>query len=253
MQSEVLKIENSKGFKLNARLELPEGSTVNAIAIFAHCFTCSSNLNAVRHISKSLTAEGVGVLRFDFTGLGRSEGSFAESHFGANVSDLIDVHNYMKENYTTPSLIIGHSLGGTAAIVAASKIPDIKAVVTIGSPASAIHTKKYFSHRLDELETKGEIEVNLGGRPFIINKEFIANFENIDLLQITKTLNKPLLIMHAPSDNIVDIENAQDLFIQAQHPKSFVSLDNADHLLTQEKDSKYVGHVISSWSQRYIG
>jgi len=252
MKSTPLKIKNSKGHFLNARLELPANQKPNHYALFAHCFTCSSNLNAVRNISRSLTNHGFGVLRFDFTGLGSSEGTFAESHFGANINDLLDVHQYMKQNYEAPSLLVGHSLGGAAIIIAGSKLGEVKAIATIGAPSSTKHTKKLFSHQLDEIAVKGEIEVNIGGRPFVIDREFLENFDNTDLIDTIKNLRKPLLILHAPFDNIVGIENATELFINAHHPKSFVSLDNADHLLTQQKDSLYVGDVIGSWVQRYL-
>lgn len=252
MKNTRLKIKNAKGYQLNARLELPANSKPNYFAIFAHCFTCSSSLNAVRNISRSLTNSGFGVVRFDFTGLGRSEGSFAESHFGANISDLHDVHAHMKEHYEAPALIVGHSLGGAAAIVAGSQIEDVKTIATIGAPSNVNHTTKHFSHSLEEIENKGGINVNIGGRPFVINKEFVENFTSTDLLEIVKRLHKPLLILHAPFDKIVGIENAQDLFVNAKHPKSFVSLDSADHLLTQPEDSLYAGDVIGSWSKRYL-
>lgn len=252
MKNNRLKIKNAKGYELSARLELPANGKPNYYAIFAHCFTCSSSLNAVRNISRALTANGFGVVRFDFTGLGRSEGSFAESHFGANISDLHDVHAYMKEHYEAPSLLVGHSLGGAAALVAGSQIDDIKAIATIGAPSSATHTTKHFSHDLAEIESKGEINVNIGGRPFVINKEFVENFTKTDLLDTVSKLRKPLLVLHAPFDGIVGIENAQDIFVKAIHPKSFVSLDTADHLLTKQEDSLYAGDVIGSWSKRYM-
>ena len=252
MKSINLKIKNSKGHLLNAKLELPVNQKPTQYAIFAHCFTCSSNLNAVRNISRSLTHHGFGVLRFDFTGLGRSEGTFAESHFGANVNDLIDVHQYMKENYEAPSFLVGHSLGGAAVIIAGSKLEEIKAIATIGAPSSSEHTTAHFSQQINEIELEGNVEVNIGGRPFVINKEFLDNFGNTDLLETVKILRKPLLVLHAPFDKIVGIENAQELFVHALHPKSFVSLDNADHLLTQEKDSRYAGDVIGTWAKRYL-
>lgn len=252
MKSQKLQIKNSNGYLLNARLELPANRKPNYYAIFAHCFTCSSSLNAVRNISRALNANGFGVVRFDFTGLGSSEGSFAESHFGANISDLISVHQYIKEHYEAPSLLVGHSLGGAAALVAGSRLDDIKAIATIGTPSSAEHTTKHFSHNLEEIEQKGEINVNIGGRSFVINKEFVENFSKIDLLDTVKKLHKPLLVLHAPFDKIVGVENAQNIFVSALHPKSFVSLDDSDHLLTNQADSLYAGDVIGSWSKRYM-
>lgn len=252
MRNKKLKIKNSKGYSLNARLEFPANEKPSYYAIFAHCFTCSSSLNAVRNISKTLTANGFGVVRFDFTGLGRSEGSFAESHIGANISDLHDVHNYMTEHYQAPNLLVGHSLGGAAAIIAGSTIDDIKAIATVGTPSSVKHTTRLFSHSPEEIDAKGEINVNIGGRPFVINKEFVENFSNTNLLDTVEKLRKPLLVLHGPFDRVVGIENAQEIFVHAKHPKSFVSLDKADHLLTQQEDSRYAGQVIGSWAKRYL-
>ncbi|KAA5828028.1 OsmC family protein [Algibacter amylolyticus] len=252
MSSLKLSIQNKKGHKLQAFLELPANQKPQHYAIFAHCFTCSSTLSAVRNISRSLTSHGFGVLRFDFTGLGRSEGEFAESHFSANVDDLLAVNAYLKTNYQAPSLLVGHSLGGAAVIVAASKLDNIKAVATVGAPATASHVTHLFSHDIDEVKEKGEVEVNIGGRPFKINEAFVNDFSKIDLPEITKNLRKPILIMHAPFDSIVGIDNAHKLYHDAHHPKSFVSLDGADHLLSDSKDSRYVGNIIGTWVQRYF-
>ncbi|WP_353779726.1 alpha/beta fold hydrolase [Winogradskyella sp. 3972H.M.0a.05] len=252
MKSTRLNIPNHKGINLNAYLELPANQKPNYYAIFAHCFTCSSTLGAVKNISRSLTNHGFGVLRFDFTGLGRSEGEFADSHFSANVDDLIAVHSYMKEHYDAPSLLVGHSLGGAAVLVAASKLDDVKAVATVGAPATVGHVKHLFSHAIEEVQDKGEIEVNIGGRPFVIDSDFVNDFDNTDLPTIVKQLRKPLLIMHSPFDTIVGIENAQQLYHNAHHPKSFVTLDNADHLLSKTEDSLYVGDVIGTWVKRYF-
>lgn len=252
MKTIKLKIPNRKGLQLNAFLELPANQKPNYYAIFAHCFTCSSSLSAVKNVSRSLAQDGFGVVRFDFTGLGRSEGEFADSHFSANVEDLLDVHEFIKQEYEAPSLLVGHSLGGAAVLVAASLLDDIKAVATIGAPATVNHVKHLFSHTEDEIPEKGNVQVNIGGRPFNINKEFVQNFDKTDLPSIVKDLRKPLLIMHAPFDKIVGIENAEKLYVNAFHPKSFVTLDDADHLLSNPKDSKYVGDVIGTWVQRYF-
>ncbi|MDO1501582.1 alpha/beta fold hydrolase [Winogradskyella maritima] len=249
---EKLKIKNRKGYELYAHLELPADQKPQHFAIFSHCFTCSSGLSAVRHISRALTQDGFGVVRFDFTGLGRSEGEFAESHFSANVEDLQDVYHYISEHYQTPSLLVGHSLGGAASLVGASKLEGIKAVATIGAPASVSHVKRLFSHEFEEKKDKGDVVVNIGGRPFKINEEFVSQFEGVNLPEIVKNLRKPLLILHSPIDTIVGINNAEDLYINAHHPKSFVSLDQADHLLTNEVDSDYVGAVIGTWTKRYF-
>lgn len=252
MKNTKLEIQNKKGHKLQAYLELPANKAPNYYAIFAHCFSCTSTLSAVKNITRALTNHGFGVIRFDFTGLGRSEGEFAESHFSANVDDLLSVNEYMKVNYEAPGLLIGHSLGGAAVIVAASKLENIKAVATIGAPATIDHVVHLFSHKIEEVRTKGEVEVNIGGRPFKINEEFLNDFSKTDLPAIIKNLRKPILVMHAPFDKIVGIENAQEIYHNAIHPKSFVSLDNADHLLSNSADSVYAGNMIGTWAQRYF-
>ncbi|MCF2873712.1 MULTISPECIES: bifunctional alpha/beta hydrolase/OsmC family protein [unclassified Tenacibaculum] len=247
-----LNITNKKGYKLQAYLELPVNQKPNYYAIFAHCFTCSSTLGAVKNISRSLTKHGFGVIRFDFTGLGRSEGNFSESYFSANVDDLIAVNNYITEHFEAPCLLIGHSLGGAAAIVSASKLENIKAVATIGAPADIAHVKHLFSHGIENIENEDSVEVNIGGRPFKINQEFVSDFDKINLAEVTKSLRKPILILHSPVDTIVGINNAQELYLNAHHPKSFISLDNADHLLSDPKDSIYAGNVIGTWVARYF-
>ncbi|MDO5968536.1 alpha/beta hydrolase [Flavivirga aquimarina] len=252
MRRSKLNIQNSKGLKLQAYLELPANQKPNYFAIFAHCFTCTSSLSAVKNISRALTNYGFGVVRFDFTGLGRSEGEFAESHFSGNVDDLIAVSNYMSSNYQAPSLLVGHSLGGAAVLSAASQLEHVKAVATIGAPATVSHVTHLFSHSIEEVKEKGEVEVNIGGRPFKINKDFVEDFDKTDLPSIVKTLRKPLLILHAPSDTVVGIKNAEQLYHHAHHPKSFVTLDNADHLLLNPNDSKYAGNMIGTWVQRYF-
>lgn len=252
MKSTRLHIKNKNGLQLQAYLELPANQKPNYFAIFAHCFTCSSTLTAVKNISRSLTTHGFGVLRFDFTGLGRSEGEFTDSHFSANVDDLIAVNNYLTKNYSAPSLLVGHSLGGAAVIVAAYKLANIKAVATIGAPSTASHVTHLFTHDISSIPEKGNVEVNIGGRPFKINKEFAEDFSKTDLPKITKELRKPILILHSPIDTIVGVDNAQELYLNAHHPKSFVSLDQADHLLTNPTDSIYAGNVIGAWVQRYF-
>ena len=247
-----LEIENRKGLKLQAYLELPANQKPNQFAIFAHCFSCNSNFNAVKNISRSLSNHGFGVLRFDFTGLGRSEGEFSESHFSANVEDLLDVSTFLEKNYKAPSLLVGHSLGGAAVIVAASKLENIKAVATVGAPATVGHVTHLFSHGINDIPVKGDVEVKIGGRPFKINQEFVNDFGKTDLPKIIKDLRKPILVMHAPFDKVVGIENAHEIYHNAIHPKSFVSLDDADHLLSKPKDSIYVGNMIGTWVERYF-
>jgi putative redox protein len=252
MNNQKLKIENRKGHKLQAYLELPANQKPNYFAIFAHCFTCSSSLGAVRNISRALTNHGFGVVRFDFTGLGRSEGEFADSHFSANVDDLIAVNDFLKQHYKAPSLLVGHSLGGAAVLVAASKLDNVKAVATVGAPANVSHVKHLFSHGIEDIKNKGRVEVNIGGRPFKIDEEFVSDFDKTDLPEIVKSLKKPLLILHSPVDTIVGVKNAHELYHNAHHPKSFVSLDNADHLLSNTQDSLYVGDMIGTWVKRYF-
>ncbi|MCL7762471.1 alpha/beta fold hydrolase [Polaribacter sp. Z014] len=247
-----LEIENKKGLKLQAYLELPANEKPNQFAIFAHCFSCNSNFNAVKNISRSLSNHGFGVLRFDFTGLGRSEGEFAESHFSANVEDLLAVNDFLEKNYKAPSLLVGHSLGGAAVIVAASKLANIKAVATVGAPATVGHVTHLFSHGTEEIPEKGDVEVKIGGRPFKINQEFVNDFGKTDLPKIIKNLRKPILVMHAPFDKVVGIENAHEIYHNAMHPKSFISLDDADHLLSKPSDSIYVGNMIGTWVERYF-
>ncbi len=253
MKSEKLRIKNSKGYFLNAHLELPANQRPNHYAVFAHCFTCSSTLGAVKHISRSLTTHGFGVVRFDFTGLGNSEGEFIESHFSGNVSDLIAVNDFLTEHYEAPKLLVGHSLGGAAVLVAAAQLENIVAVATVGAPSEIDHVKHHFSHKIEEILNQGETQVNIGGRPFIIDREFIDDFDKIDLPEVVSKMRKPILIMHSPFDKIVGIENAEKLYLTAHHPKSFITLDNADHLLSNAKDSLYVGNIIGTWAHRYIG
>ncbi|MEP1486929.1 MAG: alpha/beta fold hydrolase [Algibacter sp.] len=252
MKSTKLKIQNNKGIALQAYLELPANQKPNRYAVFAHCFTCSSSLSAVRNISRALTNYGFGVVRFDFTGLGRSEGDFADSHFSANVDDLIAVSDYMSVHYKVPELLVGHSLGGAAVLSAASKLETIKAVATIGAPATVSHVKHLFSHNIGDIKENETTEVNIGGRPFKINPEFVADFDKTDLSAVVKGLRKPLLILHSPVDRVVEIKNAEQLYHNAKHPKSFVTLDDADHLLTNPNDSNYAGNIIGTWVQRYF-
>ncbi|WP_299835182.1 bifunctional alpha/beta hydrolase/OsmC family protein [uncultured Tenacibaculum sp.] len=252
MKRSKLKIPNNKGQILNAFLELPANQKPDFFAIFAHCFTCTSSLSAVKNISRTLTNYGFGVVRFDFTGLGKSEGEFHESHFSANVADLIAVSEYMNTIFEAPSLLVGHSLGGAAVLTAAAELTSVKAIATIGAPADVEHVTHLFSHGIHEVEEKGEVNVNIGGRPFKINKEFVDNFTKTDLPSIVKELRKPILILHSPIDTVVGIKNAEKIYHNAHHPKSFVTLDNADHLLTNPEDSKYAGNVIGAWVQRYF-
>lgn len=243
---------NGDGEKLSGRLELPIDQHPHNFAIFAHCFTCTKNLSAVKNISRALTSNGFGVLRFDFTGLGESEGEFADSNFSGNVDDLIYASNYLGDNYRSPSLLVGHSLGGAAVIMAARKIESVKAVATIGAPSNPDHVKHLFSNSLEEIKTSGKARVNLGGREFTIKKQFIDDIEKTTLSEVAKSLRKAIMVMHSPQDQIVGISNAEEIYKASHHPKSFVSLDGADHLLSNKEDSQYAGSVISEWAMRYV-
>ncbi len=242
----------SGGNELSARLELPANGRPHNFALFAHCFTCTKNLNAVRNISGSLVEFGFGVLSFDFTGLGNSEGEFSDTNFSSNISDLIAAADFLAENYNTPSLIIGHSLGGAAAIFAAQKIDSVQAIATIGAPANPEHVTHLIEDEIENIVSSGEAKVNIGGRPFKVKKQFIDDLKEHKLAKVLTDMRKSALILHSPQDKVVAIENAAELYKAAHHPKSFISLDGADHLLSKKEDSAYAGQLISSWAHRYI-
>lgn len=252
MKSQKIKFTNNDGLTLSARLELPIDTKPHAYAIFAHCFTCSKNLKAVGNISRALTQNGIAVLRFDFTGLGQSEGEFSDTNFSSNVSDLISAYEYLKNNHEAPDILIGHSLGGAAVLAASLKLEEVKAVVTIGAPFQPGHVKHLIQDEYDKIEEEGEATVSIGGRPFKIKKQFIEDIEEADFENEIANLNKPLLILHSPQDMIVPIDNAAKIYKAAKHPKSFVTLDKSDHLLSNQEDSLYAGELISSWSKKYI-
>ena len=249
-----LTFHNQQGQAISGRLDKPDGAPV-AYAIFAHCFTCHKNLNAVRHISNALTAAGYAVLRFDFTGLGESEGDFADTNFSTNVNDLVQAADFLANSpdYEAPKLLIGHSLGGAAVLQAAQHIPSATAVATIGSPCKPEHVTHMFTCSIDEIEQNGYANVQLAGRPFTIKKQFIDDLAETKMKDAIRNLKKALMVFHSPIDNTVGVDNAADIFLTAKHPKSFVSLDDADHLLTQSADSKYVGQVLAAWAHRYVG
>lgn len=245
------KIVNKAGEKLAAHLVIPANEQINNIAIFAHCFTCSSSLFVVKNISNELIEKGISVLNFDFTGLGQSEGDFSESNFSNNISDLEEVNSFLTENYIAPTILIGHSLGGAAAIIAASQLENIKAVVSIAAPSYVKHITRHFQN-LDEITKEGHAMLSIGGRPFTIRKQFIDDLEKHNLEEVVKELRKPIMIMHSPQDTIVEIENAGRLYNSAFHPKSFISLEGADHLVRNKKDAAYIANVIASWVERYV-
>ena len=243
---------NRDGQELAGRLELPADQHPHNMVIFAHCFTCTKNLAAVRNISKGLTSNGFGVLRFDFTGLGESDGDFADTNFSGNVEDLEAAAAFLEENYKAPSLLVGHSLGGAAVIFAAAKISSVKAVATIGAPSNPVHVKHLLKSSIEEINEEGKAVVNLSGRDFTIKKQFLDDLESNILPETVKNLRKSILIMHSPQDSTVDIKNAEEIYVSAKHPKSFVSLDGADHLLSDKADSLYAGKIISAWADRYL-
>ena len=241
----------SNGDELAARLELPD-SPVRAFALFAHCFSCTKDIFAARRIASGLASAGVAALRFDFTGLGSSEGDFANTDFSSNVEDLVRAADYLRSNYEAPVILVGHSLGGAAVLAAAERIPEAKAVVTIGAPADVAHVLRQLGGSLDRIRSDGEAEVTLAGRPFRIRRSFVEDAEMQRLEEKIRTLGRALLVLHAPRDEVVGIENASHIFLAARHPKSFVSLDDADHLLSRPKDASYAAGVIAAWAARYI-
>ncbi len=252
MRFQKVSFKNANGQSLSGRLDFPLISKPKAYALFAHCFTCSKNLKSVDHISQAFTSLGVAVLRFDFTGLGQSEGDFADTNFSSNLSDLTDAYAFLEENYEAPRILVGHSLGGAAVLHVGAEMEKVQAVATVGAPADPGHVSHLLSEGRAALENEGVAEINIGGRPFKMKKQFLEDLEKRAQKDVIKNLRKPLLILHSPQDTIVGIENAQEIYSKAMHPKSFVSLDRANHLLTAEKDAKYVGMMIANWANRYI-
>ena len=252
MKSLKVKFTNKNNEQLAARLDLPLGQHPVAYALFAHCFTCSKNLLAVNNISNALTQHGIAVFRFDFTGLGESSGDFADTNFSTNVEDLISAANYLEANYDAPQLLIGHSLGGAAVLQASALLDSVRAVATIGAPAEPPHVLHLLQEGIEEIEAKGFATVDIGGRPFTIKKQFLDDLTKNDLGETIQRIRKALLILHSPQDQTVGIDNAAKIYTTAHHPKSFVSLDGADHLLAKKADSLYVGTVIANWATRYL-
>lgn len=251
MPTERITFQGHGGDTLAARLDLPEGPHL-ATALFAHCFTCGKDIPAARRIAARLAAMGIAVLRFDFTGLGHSEGEFANTTFTSNVADLKAASAYLESRGMAPSLLIGHSLGGAAVLRAAPEIASAKAVVTIGAPFDPGHVAHNFGEALDEIATKGKAEVLLGGRPITLGQEFVEDVRAETLGPIIANMKRALLVLHAPRDEIVDISNATQIFTAAKHPKSFVTLDDADHLVTDPSDAEYAAEVIAAWAGRYL-
>lgn len=252
MNPKRLTFTNRNGFELAAHLYLPANQKPRFFAIFAHCFTCSKNFSVVTRICTALSQNGIAVLSFDFTGLGMSEGEFAESNFSSNVSDLLDASDFLAKEYQVPNMLIGHSLGGAAVLYAAAELSEVKAIVTIAAPAYPAHVRHLLEGSLGDIEKNGTAQVNIGGRPFKIGKSFLDDLEQKPLDTFLKKLRKSLLIMHSPQDEIVEISNAAEIYKDAFHPKSFISLDGANHLISDPKDSEFIAEMIGSWSKRYV-
>lgn len=251
MVTERVEFKGHAGDSLSARLDKPAGRTL-ATAIFAHCFTCSKDIPAARRISERLASMGIAVLRFDFTGLGHSKGEFANTNFSSNAEDLVRAAAYLTEQGTPPDMLIGHSLGGAAVLKAAADVPSVRAIVTIGAPSDPAHVAHNFGTSVDAIRKDGSATVSLAGRPFTIKKDFLDDISATNLTPLIGSLKKALLVLHAPGDATVGIENASDIFMAAKHPKSFVTLDNADHLISDPDDAEYAADVISAWSARYL-
>jgi putative redox protein len=252
MPSQRLTFVNPQGDELAARLDTPEHQDPAAYVLFAHCFTCSKNLKAVGNISRALSERGFGVLRFDFTGLGESGGDFSDTNFSSNVADLICAADMLEERFAAPSILLGHSLGGAAVLQAADDIDAVGAVATIGAPHDPEHVTHLLDDSIEEIEQSGVANVTLAGRSFTIKKQFLDDLEAVSMSERIRSLNRALMVFHSPVDETVGVENARKIFEDAKHPKSFVSLDHADHLLTDESDSRYVGTMVAAWASKYL-
>lgn len=252
MGLERLFFQSTTGAKLAARLDTPDAGEPSAYALFAHCFTCNKNYKAMAHISRTLAEAGVAVLRFDFTGLGESEGDFADTNFSSNVADLVAAADFLAGQFEAPRLLIGHSLGGAAVLQAAAHIPSSRAVVTIAAPGETAHLAQRLAKANPTLEARGEAEVSIAGRSFTIKKQLLDDLERARVQDVTRDLDRALLILHSPQDRTLGIDNAMQIFQAARQPKSFIALDGADHLLSNPDDSLYVGALIAAWARRYI-
>ena len=242
---------NEQGIELSGRLEMPDEDP-KAFAIFAHCFTCSKNLSVTSTITRSLAKVGIATLRFDFTGIGNSDGDFSNTNFSSNVQDLLSAYKALSEKYKAPTILIGHSLGGAAVLKASTILKDLKAIVTIGAPSCTQHLEHMFTKNIDKIMQKGEAEVELAGRKFKIKKQFIEDIKEANVLDGLSKQNKAYLIMHSPIDETVSVEHAGKIYQALKHPKSFISLDQVDHLLTRRSDSEYVAGIIHAWLKRYF-
>lgn len=252
MDEELIRFDNGEGHTLAARVDRPPEGAPSAWAVFAHCFTCSKDLRATRMLSQALARSGIGVMRFDFTGIGESSGDFADKRFTSNVADLVAAAKHLEAIEGPPQLLIGHSLGGAAVLAAADAIPSVRAVATLGAPSDPEHVTRLFADATADIERDGEAEVSIGGRSFSIRKEFLEDLRRSTLEGKIGNLRRALLIMHSPVDRVVDVENAAHIYRTAKHPKSFVSLDDADHLLSKRRDAEYAAGVLAAWARRYV-
>lgn len=253
MHSRRITFVNDQGLKLAAVLDQPVDDAPVAFALFAHCFTCSKSYKAPTYVSRALARHGIAVLRFDFTGLGESEGEFVDTTFSSNVADLVAAARYMERALEAPKILIGHSLGGAAAVQAAASLPSVRAVATIAAPSSTDHLQSVLEPARERIEREGSAEVRIGQRPFRIGRQFLEDLERVSMRAAVFRLDRALLVCHSPIDAIVGIDHASELFAAARHPKSFVSLDTADHMLTASEDSMYAAGVIAGWARKYIG
>lgn len=252
MKREKVTFKNSRGLILSGAIELPEHNSPKAFAIFSHCFTCNKNLINVKYISEALSEKRIAVLRFDFAGLGDSQGNFAETDFSSNIDDLLYAAEFLTLNYEAPKLLVGHSLGGAASIVAAGQLASVKAVSLLGTPSTLDHIKRLFVNKMEEITHYGRAMIDVAGRDIEIGRGFVDDLANHNIKKSLNRLNKPLLILHSPEDEMVSIDHATEIFMAARHPKSFIALDGIDHLIKNIKDARYVGSLIGEWVMRYL-
>jgi putative redox protein len=251
MASDRIEFAGSQGHTLAGRLDTPDGPP-RAWALFAHCFTCSKDTKAAAFIARALADAGYGVLRFDFTGLGGSGGEFANTHFSSNIDDLVAAADWLRATHAAPALLVGHSLGGAAVLAAAARVAEVRAVATLGAPFDPGHVTHQLGDTLAVIEAEGQARVTLGGRPFTIRQGFIDDVSGQPQAQRIRALRRPLMVLHAPGDTVVGVDNARRIFETATHPKSFVSLDDADHLLSREADARFAAGLIGVWASRYV-
>lgn len=251
MPSQKIEFPGSDGSALAARLDLPD-APARGFALLAHCFTCSKDTKAATYITKALLEADIAVLRFDFTGLGGSEGDFSNTNFSSNVEDLVAAAGWLRAQHAAPAILVGHSLGGAAVLAAAERIPEALALATVGAPFDPAHVARQFGAAADAIAQNGAAQVSLAGRSFTIRKQFLDDITSQSPAARIGKLGRALLVFHSPVDTVVDIHNAQDIYLAARHPKSFVSLDHADHMLSKAEDGLYVGHVLAAWARRYL-